>query len=219
MATANSSWELTVGSPSEEKPKVTRAVTVARVAMSIKRVYKRRRPTVPVNHVGDMWYGFHLIAHIPTPNVHAPPTLGGAYGCQEMTVFCTYCSNKKSREPDDIPAIQRYKSCRIKKVYAATLLVGLPFRVLSGKCGLVSPERPIPDYNHLLTPEEAPTLAQTVVRQIRAEGVTRLVYFTRPLSTDPKVLPYHDALAIACRETSISLCVVEIGEQEDELME
>jgi tetratricopeptide (TPR) repeat protein len=127
-----------------------------------------------------------------------------------MTVFCTYCSAKKSSEPGEIPAIQRYISCRIKKVYAASRLVGLPFRVLSGEYGLVSSELPIPDYNHLLTPEKAPALAQVVARQIRAEEITGFVYFTKPLSTNPKVLPYQEALAIACREMSISLCVVEL---------
>jgi tetratricopeptide (TPR) repeat protein len=90
-------------------------------------------------------------------------------------------------------------------------MLGLPLRVLSGKYGLVAPEKPIPDYDHLLRPEEVPALAEIVAQQIRAEGITGFVYFTKPLATSTNLLPYHDALAAACQDTSTSLCVVELG--------
>ena len=131
-----------------------------------------------------------------------------------MKPFCTYCSARKSPEPGAIPAIQRYQSSRIEKVYGAARTLGLPFRILSGEYGLVDPERPIPYYDHLLRPGEVPALAQAVGEQIRTGGITGLVYFTKPLPTNRNLVPYHDALAIACRDASVSLCVVELEDKE-----
>ena len=54
-------------------------------------------------------------------------------GWEGMTAFCTYCSATKNRKPGEIPAIQRYRSCRIERVYEGSCTLGLPFRVLSGK--------------------------------------------------------------------------------------
>jgi len=128
-----------------------------------------------------------------------------------MISFCTCCSNKKSPESGEIRAIRRYQSSRIKKVYDASTTLGLPFRVLSGKYGLVPPQQPIPWYDHLLTAPEVPGLVEIVVRQIRAAQITGFVYFTKPLAVNPDLVPYHDTLAAACRATSISFYVVELG--------
>lgn len=128
-----------------------------------------------------------------------------------MTALCTYCCATKSRTSGEIPAIQRYRSCRIERVYQASCAIGLPFRILSGEYGLVSPERPIPDYDHLLRPAEVPALAQLVAQQIRAEGITGFLYFTKPLAASPNLGPYQDVLAAACQDTSTSLCVVLLG--------
>lgn len=127
-----------------------------------------------------------------------------------MTSFCTYCSATKSPESAEIPAIRRYQSSRIGRVYDASRTLGFRFRVLSGEYGLVAPEQGIPYYDHLLTLEEVPALAELVARQIREAGITAFVYFTKPLATNPKVAPYHDALVTACRLTSASVCVVEL---------
>ncbi|MCI0407266.1 MAG: hypothetical protein L0191_01670 [Acidobacteria bacterium] len=127
-----------------------------------------------------------------------------------MTSFCTYCSATKSPESGEIPAIRRYRSPRISRVYDASRTLGFQFRVLSGKYGLVRAEQGLPFYDHLLTQEEVPALAELVARQIREAGITAFVYFTKPLATNPKLVPYHDALVIACRLASASLCVVEL---------
>ncbi len=132
-----------------------------------------------------------------------------------MTTFCTYCSATKSLEPGNIPAIRRYQSSRIERVYEASRTLGFPFRVLSGEYGILPPDQGIPYYDHLLTPAEVPALSQVVARQIRGAGITAFVYFTKRLAANPKLVPYHDALADACRRTSTSLCVVDL---EDERM-
>jgi tetratricopeptide (TPR) repeat protein len=127
-----------------------------------------------------------------------------------VTAFCTYCSATKSHESGEIPAIRRYQGSRISKVYDAARALGFEFRVLSGEYGLVGPDQTIPYYDHLLTQPEVPALAAVVARQIVKGGITAFVYFTKPLATNPKVVPYHDALVAACRQTSASLFVVQL---------
>ena len=126
-----------------------------------------------------------------------------------MQAFCTYCSRDKSTEPGDLPAIRRYQSARIEKVYAAACQLGLGFYILSGKFGLLVPHHPIPWYDHLLAPEEASYLADRIADQIREYGITGLVYFTSSFDRDPNVIPYHDALVAACSRTSRPVLVIE----------
>jgi hypothetical protein len=126
-----------------------------------------------------------------------------------MYIFCTYCSRDKSDEPDRIPAIQRYQSDRIRRVYAAASQVGLKFFILSGEFGLLSAQQSIPWYDHLLLPEEVDALAARMTQQIRDHGISGIVYFTSSLAKDPNVQPYHDAITAACNQTSHPLFVVE----------
>lgn len=98
-------------------------------------------------------------------------------------------------------------------MYEASQTLGLPFYVLSGEYGLVPPERPIPDYDHPLSAQEVPQMAEIVADQIRASEITALVYFTRPLAGNPNVLPYHDTLASACSSSLTSLLVVELEDK------
>jgi len=129
-----------------------------------------------------------------------------------MHAFCTYCSAHKSRDSGEIPAIRRYRSPRLDKVHNAALQLGVGFFILSGEFGLIPPERTIPWYDHLLTASEVPSLAEYLIEQIEQVGITRLVYFTRPLAVEPAVVPYHDALAIACTRVELPFLAVELGE-------
>lgn len=131
-----------------------------------------------------------------------------------MKAFCTYCSKTKSHDPGEIPAILRYQSDRIQKVSEAALILGLPFFVLSGHYGLVSPQDKIPDYDHLLQPEEVSKLSYLLTRQISEQRIDGFVYFSKPLTSSPNVQPYHDALAAACEVLSFPLYIVELKEEE-----
>ncbi len=71
-----------------------------------------------------------------------------------MTIFCTYCSAKKDRSQGELPAIQRYRSHRIKSVYIAAVSLGLKFLILSGEYVILEPSDPIPYYDHLLQSSE-----------------------------------------------------------------
>ena len=127
-----------------------------------------------------------------------------------MQAFCTYCSRDKSDEPGNIPAIRRYLDTRIEKVYNAASQLGLGFYILSGKFGLLSPQEPIPWYDHLLRPEEVSSLADRIVKQIREYEINRVVYFTKSFAQDPNVIPYHDAIVAACSRTSQPILVIEL---------
>lgn len=127
-----------------------------------------------------------------------------------MHAFSTYCSVSKSHESGSIPAIHRYQSPRIGKVFSAASCLGLRFYILSGMFGLIPPQELIPFYDHLLKPEEVPGLAELIIRQIHEYEVSGLVYFTKPLSSNRNLIPYRDALVIACEGISIPFYVVRL---------
>lgn len=127
-----------------------------------------------------------------------------------MQAFCTYCSRDKSNEPGNIPAIRRYLDARIEKVYNAASQLGLGFYILSGEFGLLSPQEPIPWYDHLLRPEEVSSLADRITEQIQKYEITSLVYFTNSSVRDPNVIPYHDAIVAACSRIFRPLLVIEL---------
>lgn len=127
-----------------------------------------------------------------------------------MTWLCTYCSRDKSHCPGLLPAMERYRSARIAAAGAAAAALGVKFCILSGEYGLISPDAPIPYYDHLLTRAEIPDLAQTVARQLGELGITRLVFVTRPLSVDPAAAPYGELLAMAAAWCSVPVCTIEL---------
>lgn len=129
-----------------------------------------------------------------------------------MSALCTYCSKRKSHESGEIPAIRRYKSERIERVYQAARTLTLPFFILSGRFGLVRPEECIPDYDHLLKPDEVPALATRLVEQMDRYGLGGLVYFTEPLVGNVRRVPYHAALSAACFVSSRPFLAVELEE-------
>lgn len=126
-----------------------------------------------------------------------------------MYIFCTYCSRDKSKEPNPLPAIQRYQSARIEKVHNAASQVDLRFFILSGEFGLVPAQQPIPWYDHLLLAEEVDRLVERMIEQIHSFGISGVVYFTSSLTHDPNVRPYGDAITAACKRTSVPLSVIE----------
>jgi hypothetical protein len=128
---------------------------------------------------------------------------------ENMHVFCTYCSRDKSDEPNRIPAVQRYQSQRINRVYAAASQVGLEFFILSGEFGLLSAQQPIPWYDHLLLPKEVDELAARMAQQIQDRGISGVVYFTRSSTQDPNVQSYRDAMTAACKQASQPLFIIE----------
>jgi hypothetical protein len=48
------------------------------------------------------------------------------------TLYVTYCSGKKDKSEESIPAIERYKSDRIRGVYNLSIKDKADFAILSG---------------------------------------------------------------------------------------
>ncbi|MDX2034366.1 MAG: hypothetical protein SF339_27070 [Blastocatellia bacterium] len=127
-----------------------------------------------------------------------------------MTVFCTYCSAEKETSTGPLPALERYRSDRIRRIHQAAQSAGCGFRILSGEYGLIDGQAPIPWYDHLLVADEVPAQAALLAGQLRQARISQLLFFTLPVSVDEKLAPYHEALRRACRETATPLSFVEI---------
>jgi hypothetical protein len=127
-----------------------------------------------------------------------------------MTVFCTYCSAEKDASDALLPAIQRYRSDRIARIYSAALAAGCGFFILSGEFGLVDPNAPIPYYDHLLVADEIEAMAFRVAEQINQHGITQILFFTLPVAKDETLAPYQACVRLACLLASAELSFVEI---------
>ncbi|MFA5138068.1 MAG: hypothetical protein WC728_02460 [Elusimicrobiota bacterium] len=125
-------------------------------------------------------------------------------------VFVTYCSKNKSRRKGLLPAIGRYDSDRIRQVWRASEALGLPFLILSGKYGLLSPADKIPYYDHLLEWEGIGKLLPGVSKRLARERVTAVVYLTRPLRRGSAPLAYHSLMEAACTARGIRFVAIEI---------
>jgi len=122
-----------------------------------------------------------------------------------MIAYCTYCSKKKDLSPGELPAIQRYRSDRIKSVHNAAMSSGLEFLILSGKFGILKPSDLIRCYDHLLQPSEVSELSKRVADELETLGVKDLIFFARSFSDDEKVKPYIDCMKLACQKAGIAL--------------
>lgn len=125
-------------------------------------------------------------------------------------MFVTYCSADKREEAGRLPAITRYKSERIRRVAQSAQLLGLPFRILSGRYGLISAEEPIPHYDHLLAEAEVGDHASRVAQDLRSAGVGQVVFYSRPAGEDRNLGPYWRVMELACSEAGAELMIVEI---------
>lgn len=127
-----------------------------------------------------------------------------------MTVFLTYCSAEKETYEHPLPAINRYRSDRIRRIYSAAESAGTGFFILSGEYGLLKPNEPIPYYDHLLVGDEVETHSFKVADQIKQHGITQIIFFTLPVAADEKLAAYHACLRLACQTAAINLSFVEI---------
>lgn len=119
-----------------------------------------------------------------------------------MEFVCTTCCARKRRDPELLPAIERYRSRRIRHVAALARRQGRPLLILSGVYGLLAPDDPIPWYDVALRPEAVAALAPRVADQLARRGVSRLHFYARPAAT-PGWAPYHDVLARACADVPL----------------
>ncbi len=127
-----------------------------------------------------------------------------------MRILCSYCSAAKRRDDALLPAIERYESARLRGLWRRGLSNGTPLYILSGEYGLLTPEAPLPWYDHLLAMDEIAPMVMRVTAQLRAAGVTAVEYHTAVTAAVPPVAPYLAVLRAACERAGAALSIVEL---------
>jgi len=121
-------------------------------------------------------------------------------------LFVTYCSAEKSTTGEPLASIRRYSSKRIKEVYRLAKNEGAEFAILSGEYGLLKPETKIPYYNHLLQEEEVEKIANKSLIFLKHQGdYEKIIFYSRPLDSNPQLKPYHRVLETVANKTGIEL--------------
>ena len=128
-----------------------------------------------------------------------------------MVVYCTYCSSKKNKASQLMPAIKRYKSNRISAVHRAALTQSIPFLILSGKHGLLKPIVPIHYYNYLLKSDDILEHSKKVAEQLVKLGVQELVFFTEPIEKDKNIISYINCMKNATIIANVKFKLINIS--------
>ncbi len=124
-----------------------------------------------------------------------------------MEYFCTTCCREKQREPELLPALERYLDPRIAAVHARSLGAGKPFVILSGKFGLVGPRKVIPYYDQALGMADVEKMQVVVARQLRELNCTGLRFFGLPRTTFGWE-PYFQVIEGGCHQAGVDLQIV-----------
>ena len=125
-----------------------------------------------------------------------------------MLAYLTYCSAQKNFSKKEISAIELYNSQRITNIARRAKKDNIHFCILSGKYGLLDLDQKIAYYDHLLKPSEIETHANVIASQIAAKCISEIVFFTKPLETDPNLLPYIACIESACEKANIQLKIL-----------
>lgn len=120
-----------------------------------------------------------------------------------MKLHITYCSKEKDRTRKDLPAIERYKSKRIKHVKAITDEKDERFAILSGKYGLIDPDENIPFYDELMRERDITRLITDVGNFLESNNVNKVIYHTREVRGQR--IPYFKLIKNACETLEIEL--------------
>ena len=126
------------------------------------------------------------------------------------TIFVTYCSAKKNHKSDLLSAIERYKSSRIQQVYFAAQSLNIDCFILSGKFGIISSKKMIPDYNFMLKNEKVDEHSIKVEAQLESLNIEQIIFFTRSILEDKNLKPYLESIKQACKNKKISLTIVNL---------
>lgn len=127
-----------------------------------------------------------------------------------MRILCSYCSAAKRLDEGLLPAIERYRSDRLRALWREGAATGAPLHILSGAFGLLAAEAPIPWYDHLLAPGEVAAMAARVAATLREAGITAVEYRTATAAVAPDIVPYLEVMRAACAEAGATLVVVEL---------
>ena len=119
-----------------------------------------------------------------------------------MKVWITPCCAEKSAAVAPLPALERYLAPRIKRVAEQAALAKRPFRVLSGRFGLLEATAEIPWYDYLLRAEDVPSLVPEVCQELQALEASGVIFFA-PSCRSKSLEPYFAVLEHACAALAI----------------
>lgn len=97
-----------------------------------------------------------------------------------------------------MPAIERYRSDRIRSVYEMAQSAGVDFLIFSGKYGMLRPDEPVPYYDHLLQPDDLPAMILKISGPIgRYDSATLF------MKSGPDVAKYAEAVQTAADRVAV----------------
>lgn len=121
------------------------------------------------------------------------------------SITSTICSREKNPEQGLIPARNRYLSERINQVGKIALEANLEFLILSGEYGLISADKEIPYYDHLLINDEVDALTKIVSKQIDELKIGEIIFYAKP-NADTWI-PYYSVIENATNASGVNLNV------------
>jgi hypothetical protein len=127
-----------------------------------------------------------------------------------MKILCSYCSGPKCSDSGLLPAIDRYRSDRLRDLWCRGRAQNTPLYILSGRFGLLAATEPIPWYDYLLPADEAEVLSHGIAQRLSELGVTDVEYHTADIALTPPVRPYLAAIAAACTAAGACLSVINL---------
>jgi hypothetical protein len=125
-----------------------------------------------------------------------------------MKLYATYCSKDKEATAGELPAIERYLSPRIRAVHAAAEGTGAKFGILSGLYGLISPDQPIPAYDHLLQLCEMEDRVNKVESVLREWDIDEIHWYSVAFEMDANVGRYRKVIERAAAKVDATVEVV-----------
>lgn len=112
-------------------------------------------------------------------------------------LLVTICCREKDRAEGLLPAVRRYRSERIERLYRLAGEAGLPFAILSGYFGLIEAEEPIPYYDRLMEEGDIERIAAAGEAFLRERGIKRVIFCLPDPALDPHVGPYLKSMEIS----------------------
>lgn len=126
-----------------------------------------------------------------------------------MKIICTICSKHKREDVELLPARVRYTSPHIQFTEEKSKEFGLPFFILSGKYGIISADREIPNYDYYLEMSKAEELSKAIGEQLRIEKITEIDFYTEQKDS---WVPYETAMKKGCEIAGVHLTVYPISD-------
>lgn len=126
-----------------------------------------------------------------------------------MKIICTICSKKKRDDIALLPARVRYTAPHIQFTEEKSKESGLPFFILSGKYGIISADREIPNYDYYLEMNQAEELSKAIGEQLRIEKITEIDFYTE---NKDSWVPYETAIKKGCEIAGVLLNIYPISD-------